>query len=281
MIKRPIALLMGLAVLWPAGTGAAQAAQAEPGKRVHNAMQIIFSSTTVDQFCTIGAVGTDKYRHRIAISAGHCIRGPEYADRELHDDIAPVYDRADPGFGPIGYIRYFKDPEGSGTGHVTKDYMVIELVPQVTLSSQGPYLKQTGEVEVPGGAVSPNAVQPPLDNERLLPAGGNELITSGQTGVWYGTVMSNASGVYRAAAGFKAGDSGGPAIQHVPGTELPSQANNFQASGPWAGIVKGITIALPPFLYTSSANILADLRARDAATPGGVFGAGFEVTPNP
>ncbi|WKK23762.1 hypothetical protein QZH56_34580 [Streptomyces olivoreticuli] len=44
---------------------------------------------------------------------------------------------------------------------------------------------------------------------------------------------------------------------------------------------QGITLALPSFLYTSSANILADLRARDAATPAGVYGAGFEVTANP
>ncbi|MFF3735216.1 hypothetical protein ACFYXM_34345 [Streptomyces sp. NPDC002476] len=80
---------------------------------------------------------------------------------------------------------------------------------------------------------------------------------------------------------FMRGDSGGPAIWHVPGTDFPSQANGFQASAPWAGIVKGITLQLPPFLYTSSANILADLCARDAASPAGVFGAGFEVTTNP
>lgn len=38
---------------------------------------------------------------------------------------------------------------------------------------------------------------------------------------------------------------------------------------------------MPQFVYTSSANILADLRARDAADPGGVYGAGFGVTHNP
>ncbi|MFE7113876.1 hypothetical protein ACFU99_00395 [Streptomyces sp. NPDC057654] len=279
MIKRLCTLLLSLTVLCTVG---AAAAHAQPAKRVYNAMQIIFSPSMPDVFCTLGAVGNDKYQHKIAITAGHCLNDPPYADREIHDDIAPVYDRADPDFGPIGYVRYFKDAEGSQTGHVTKDYMVIELVPQVTLSSQGPYLKQTGEVKVPGGTPSPNAPQPALDNERLLATGSNEIITSGQTGVWYGTVMDNAAGVYRAPAANIHGDSGGPVIWHVPGTDLPSQANGFQASGPWAGITKGITLDIPPFLYTSSANILADLRARDtAAAPAGVFGAGFEVTANP
>ncbi|MFD7234291.1 hypothetical protein ACFWAT_03180 [Streptomyces syringium] len=281
MIKRLCTFLLSLAVIWTMGVGAAQAAQGEEGKRVHNAMQIIFSPSMPDAFCTIGAVGTDKYGHKIAISAGHCLRDARYADREIPDNIAPVYDRADAGFGPIGHVRYFKDPEGSQTGHVTKDYMIIELVPQVTLSSQGPYLKQTGMVKVPGGPVSPNALNPALDNERLLAAGGNELITSGQTGTWYGTIMENSRGVYRSPAAHMKGDSGGPAIWRVPGSELPSQANGFKSSGPWAGITKGITLALPPFLYTSSANILADLRARDAAAPAGVFGAGFTVTANP
>ncbi|MET9414322.1 hypothetical protein ABZY03_09055 [Streptomyces klenkii] len=284
MMKRLRTLVLGLAVICASGltAGTAAPAHAAEGKRVHNAMQIIFSPAMPDAFCTIGAVGTDKYHHKIAISAGHCINDPKYADREIPENVGPVYDRADIGFGPIGHVRYFKDAEGSQTGHVTKDYMVIELVPQVTLSSQGPYLKQTGELKVPGGTASPNAPGTALDSERLLAPGSTELITSGQSGVWYGTVMDNDLGVYRSAAVNMRGDSGGPAIARVPGSELPSQSNGFQASGPWAGITKGITLNLPPFLYTSSANILADLRARDAAAaPAGVFGAGFEVTTNP
>ncbi|MEU7153971.1 hypothetical protein [Streptomyces sp. NPDC045470] len=280
MIRRLGILLLSLTVIWTVAVGAARA---EAGKRVHNGMQILFSPSLPFAFCTIGAVGTDKYGHHIAMSAGHCLKDPDgtYADREIPDDVAPVYDRADTEFGPIGYVRYFKDPEGSGTGHMTKDYMVIELVPQVTLSSQGPYLKQTGEVKVPDGTPSPNAPHPALDTERLLATGDNELIVSGQTGVWFGTIMDNTGGIYRSAAANLTGDSGGPAIWHVPGTELPSQDNNFQASGPWAGITKAITLSLPPFEYTSSANILADLRTRDRAAPAGVFGAGFEVTANP
>ncbi|MFG1777444.1 hypothetical protein ACGFIR_23820 [Micromonospora sp. NPDC049051] len=275
------ALLAGLLLAGASGPGAAQA-QAE--KRVHNAMQIVFSTSNLDAFCTIGAVGEDDYGREIAISAGHCVTGPQYADREIHENIAPVYHRQDVAFGPIGYVRYFKDPEGSMTGHLTKDYMVIELVPGVTPSAQGPHLRQTGELEVPGGAVSPNALSPALDNERLLGAAllnNNELVVSGQLGVWYGRITNNSRGVYQCWARHAAGDSGGPAIWHVPGSAYPSEQNGFQAEGPWAGITKAIILGVPQYAYTSSANILADLRARDAADPADVYGAGFEVTDNP
>ncbi|KIZ15834.1 hypothetical protein SNA_21305 [Streptomyces natalensis ATCC 27448] len=275
---------MGVLLAITGATGAASA-QPESGKRVFNAMQIVFSPDTPDAFCTIGAVGNDKYGRKIAISAGHCISDPthKYADREIPEDIEPVYDRNDLGFGPIGHVRYFKDPEGSTTGHPTKDYMVIELLPAVTLSSQGPYLKETGEVEVPGGHPSPNAPTPPLNNERLLGAAlnnDNELVVSGQLGVLYGRITNNSKGIYQSWAGHKAGDSGGPAIWHVPGSAYPSSANRFQAAGPWAGITKARVLGVPPYVYTSSANILADLRARDTAHPG-IFGAGFHVTDNP
>ncbi|MEU2872707.1 hypothetical protein ABZ769_26405 [Streptomyces olivoreticuli] len=283
MLRRLCTFAATLAVIWTMAVGTATA-QAEPGKRVYNAMQIVFSPSAPDAFCTIGAVGGDKYGRKIAISAGHCINAPAYADHDLHENTFPVYDRQDLAFGPIGYVRYFKDREGSMTGHPTKDYMVIELVAGVTPSSQGPLLKQTGELEVPGGRVSPNALSPALDNERLLGAdlfNNNELVVSGQLGIWYGRVTNNSNGIYQSHAQHKGGDSGGPAIWHVPGSEYPSQANGFHASGPWAGITKAIIIGIPPYVYTSSANILADLRTRDAATPAGVYGAGFKVTTNP
>ncbi|HEX2314073.1 MAG TPA: hypothetical protein VHJ17_10080 [Thermomonospora sp.] len=281
-MRRTLSVLAAaLAVTGMLGAGTAGA---EPEKRVHNAMQIVFAPSRPDAFCTIGAVGTDDYGREIAISAGHCVRDPAYADREIHDDVIPVYHRQDIGFGPIGHVRYFKDPEGSMTGHPTKDYMIIELVPGVTPSAQGPHLRQTGELEVPGGAVSPNALSPALDNERLLGAAllnNNELVVSGQLGVWYGRITNNSAGIYQCWAKHAAGDSGGPAVWHVPGTPYPSDANGFQAAGPWAGITKARILGIPEFAYTSSANILADLRARDAADPGDVYGAGFEVTDNP
>ncbi|AEW99779.1 chymotrypsin family serine protease [Streptantibioticus cattleyicolor] len=279
-----LASVLGVFLAVTGVTGTADA-HADSGKRVFNGMQIYFPPNSSNEFCTIGAVGHDKYGRKIAISAGHCLTDPshQYSDREIPENVQPVYDRNDAGFGPIGYVRYFKDPEGSTVGHPTKDYMIIELVPAVTLSSQGPYLKETGELEVPGGQPSPNALTPPLDNERLLGAAldnDNELVVSGQLGVLYGRITNNSNGVYQSWAGHQAGDSGGPAIWHVPGSAYPSSANGFQAAGPWAGITKARVLGIPPYVYTSSANILADLRARDTAHPG-IYGAGFQVTDNP
>ncbi|MBB5118751.1 hypothetical protein AF335_06355 [Streptomyces eurocidicus] len=287
MLGRLRTLAAALAVTVTLGVGTAQAQghdrAAKPTKRVYNSMQFAHPSAP-DAFCTIGAVGTDAHGRKIAISAGHCGGSGSYADREIPENDLPVYDRQDFDYGPIGYIRYFKSPEGSMTGHATKDYMVIELVPWVTLSSQGPYLKQTGMVEVPGGAPSPNAVSPARDDERLLGASlfdNNELVVSGQLGVWYGRVTNNSRGVYQCHAPHQAGDSGGPAIWHVPGSAYPSEANGFKAEGPWAGITKARILGIPPYVYTSSANILADLRARDEADPADIFGGGFKVTTNP
>nr|WSX51773.1 hypothetical protein OG409_24305 [Streptomyces sp. NBC_00974] len=284
--RRVSGLAAALAVTAVLGAGTAHAEPQEPRaqKRVYNGMQIAFNAAHPDAFCTIGAVGDDDYGRKIAISAGHCVSGPEYADRDLHEDIIPVYHRQDIGYGPIGYVRYFKDPEGSMTGHLTKDYMVIELATSVTPSSQGPYMKQTGNLEVPGGIPSPNALSPALNSERLLGAAwfnNNELVVAGQLGIWYGRITNNDRGIYQAHTQHKAGDSGGPTIWHVPGSAYPSEANGFKAEGPWAGITKAIILGFPAYVYTSSANILADLRARDAADPADVFGAGFEVTANP
>lgn len=285
---RALSAVVGLAAIAALGTGTGiaqaqdEATAVKQVKRVHNAMQIADPSNP-DAFCTIGAVGTDDYGRKIAISAGHCGGGPN-ADREIHDNSYPVYDRKDFAFGPIGYVRYFKSPEGSTIGHPTKDYMIIELVPEATPSSQGPHLKQTGQLEVPGGKPSPNALSPARADERLLGAGlfdNNELVVSGQLGVWYGRITNNSNGIYQSFAHHDAGDSGGPAIWHVPGTPYPAEANGFQAQGPWAGITKARVLHFPFYVYTSSANILADLRARDAADPADVYGAGFEVTTNP
>ncbi|MGW7436656.1 hypothetical protein [Streptomyces sp. NPDC054849] len=286
MLRRLFSLAVATAVALAIGAGTvhAEAQESPQAKRVHNAMQIVFSASTPDSFCTIGAVGGDAYGRKIAISAGHCISAPDHADREIREDVIPVFHRQDIGFGPIGHVRYFKDPEGSMTGHLSKDYMVIELVAGVTPSSQGPHLKQTGVLEVPGGTPSPHALSPAPDRERLLGAAwfhNNELVVSGQLGVWYGRITNNDRGVYQAHPQHKAGDSGGPAIWHVPGTAYPSEANGFTAEGPWAGITKGMIISYPWYVYTSSANIVADLRARDAADPADVFGAGFQVTANP
>ncbi|MEJ8644223.1 hypothetical protein WKI68_28690 [Streptomyces sp. MS1.HAVA.3] len=187
-------------------------------------------------------MGGDGYGRKIAISAGHCISAPDHADREIREDLIPVFHRQDIGYGPIGYVRYFKDPEGSMTGHLTKDYMVIELVAGVTPSSQGPHLKQTGVLEVPGGTPSPNALAPAQDRERLLGAAwfnNNELVVSGQLGVWYGRITNNDRGVYQAHPQHKAGDSGGPTIWHVPGRRTPPRPTGSRPRGPGRASPRG------------------------------------------
>ncbi len=233
-------------------------------------------------FCAIGAAGTDKYGHKIAIRRAIASAVPKVSMRTARSTKAsspsttgrtPVSARSDT-------CANFKDPEGSHTGHVTKDYMIIELVPRVTLSSQGPYLKQTGEVKAPGGTPSPNALKPALDTERLLapgaPRSSRRVTRVCGTGPSWATPRASTGQRQGTGRGY----SGGPAIARVPRGELPSQKNGFKASGPWGGITKGITLALPPFLHTRSANILADLRARDAdAAPAGVFGAGSRRPP--
>ena len=112
-------------------------------------------------------------------------------------------------------------------------------------------------------------------------------MVSGKIGVYYGRITNNSFtgtvGVYQSHAYHVAGDSGGPAVVKNPGVDYPSAGNGFQTAGTWAGITKAVIASWPAFSYTSSANILADLRARDEASgsDGTVFGAGFQVTSTP
>lgn len=293
------------------GAGTAAAQDELPGSvTVHNATQILFrdyaspgdTKPWQDEYCTIGAVGTDKYNNNIAISAGHCFgdAGP-YDATPILDDIQPIFDRNhldwraggnERGNDPIGYVRWLKDADGVMTGHMTKDYQVIELVDGVVMSSQGPHIKMTGVNTVPNGSInSPNIVNGPArPEEKILGTGifsNNDIVTSSYpNGVQYGRITNNsmgALGVYQAHASHLAGDSGGPAIIRDAGTPLPSASNGYQVQGKWVGITKAIIIGFPKYTYTSSANILADLRARDEASGGDgtVFGAGFQVTTNP
>ncbi|MFD0271229.1 hypothetical protein ACFVGY_32370 [Streptomyces sp. NPDC127106] len=89
MFRRLCSLAAATAVTLVLGAGTARADVPEPrqAKRVHNGMQIVFDASTPDAFCTIGAVGNDDYGRRTAISAGHCINGPAYADRELRENV--------------------------------------------------------------------------------------------------------------------------------------------------------------------------------------------------
>lgn len=219
----------------------------------------------------------------------------------ITDDTYPIYDRDnlnwreggnERGNDPIGYLRWIKDPDGASGGHPGKDYSVIEFVDGVNLSSQGQYLKMTGIHELPSGTISsPYATAPAQPREKVLGTGvftNHTLIhASAQTGVQYSRITSNQAagivGVYQSGASMQAGDSGGPAIIKDASAQLPSAANGYQTQGKWVGIVRGTIINYPIYSYTSSANILADLRTRDLASgqDGSVVGAGFEVTTNP
>ncbi|GAB3279475.1 hypothetical protein GCM10027589_06090 [Actinocorallia lasiicapitis] len=282
MRKQISSVLLAVAAAASVVTGGV--AHADEGKRIYNGMQIVFEADPASGFCSIGAVGNDDYGRKIAISAGHCLTDPGHANQDLTENLYPIWDRNDVSAGVIGHVRYFRNNGGSDAD-AARDYMIIELVPSVLLSSTGTHLKQTGEMKTPNGSPTPIAtVTPVLDTERLVGTSwqhNNEIVKSGQLGVWYARITGHLSGVYVSSAPTKGGDSGGPAIWHVPGSAYPSEANGFKAEGPWIGITRGIILWYPQYATVSSANILADLRARDVATPADVYGAGFEVTTNP
>lgn len=300
-----------LTVLLAIGTSISVAvpATAQPTKTVHNAMRLALWPDWAEgqSHCSLGAVGTDKYGNSVGITAGHCwgeggthpTTGQDLDDTTIFDNIAPIWhaddldwDPANPGPDPIAYLRYYKDSDGSSAGHPGRDYAVMEFVEGIVLSSQGPHIKMTGIHELPNGTInSPYVVNlPALPQEKVLGAGLNSdhrLIVSGKTGVFYGRITHNAFtgtvGVYQSHAQHIPGDSGGPAVIKLPHAQYPSAANGFHTEGAWAGITKALGPGFPPYTYTSSANILANLRARDEASgsDGTVFGAGFQVTSNP
>lgn len=299
------AALAGIAGAAPA---AAQAPVMEPNTiAVYNGMQILavdrqnehMTKPWDEHFCTLGAVGNDKYGNSVGISAGHCFGQDDnpYSDTNIADDIAPIYARGqmdwkeggnDLGHDPIGYIRYFQGTPADAAGHPGKDYAVIEFVDGVITSSQGPHINMVGINELPTGQInSPYATAPVQPNEKVIGSGifsNNQLIVSGQLGVYYGRITNSSItgvvGTYQSHAAHEAGDSGGPAAMLAPGGQYPSSSNGYQTTGLWAGITKAKIISYPIYTYTSSANILADLRTRDIASgaDGSVVGAGFQVS---
>lgn len=266
--RMAVVLLSTLAVLSLLGGAGEAVAQTSP-KLVANGMKIIFNPAYPEAFCTMGPVGTDSYGNRVGITAGHCLDGGDtYEGVLIPYGLAPIYDANDVAFGPIGYMRFIK-PKAL---QPFLDYAILQFVEDVQLSAQGPHLKITGVLVVEGS------------RENLLGAAwfnNNELVTSAPSGTYYGRITNNSNGLYQCWAQHAAGDSGGPVIWHVPGSAYPSSSNNFQSEGPWAGITTRRSIAIPPYVYTSSANILKDLRLRDAASgfDGTVMGAGFQTTP--
>lgn len=333
-LKKRLAVLAALAatVTGTALAGApAATAQELPGTvTVSNGTQFLIRTHEVpedngnseawrDAFCTIGAVGNDKYGNKVGITAGHCwgLDLGQYDDKVLeYPETFLVWDRKnldwkeggdERGYDPIGYVSFAKDADGNGGGHPGRDYGVITFFDDVQLSAVGPSITQTGIHELPNGTIDSPYVngrnselgipsRKSTPQERVLGTGiftNHVLVTAGQHpldsyghAIYYGRITNNSItgkvGVYQSSAAFQAGDSGGPAIIRDAGVPYPSAETGWRSTGKWAGIVRGVVIGAPPFTFTSSANILADLKSRDIASgeDGSVHGAGLVLTTN-
>ena len=306
--RTKITALAAAAAIVATGLGTTTAsAQEPPGTtKVHNGMLFTTKTDGSLSYCTMGVVGDDKYGRKIGITAGHCVSTADHPLDQVNitENTMPVYDYGnlnwkeggtDNGSDPIGYYRWFKDADGASGGHGSRDYAIIEFVPEVTLSSQGPHIKMTGIYQ--GGTIaSPFATAPAQPREKIINTSGfnnprlyrsSEAGAAGQPGkLDYGNITGHNApglGTYQSWAAGNDGNSGGPAAIKTPGTPDPTNANGAQMSGLWVGIYRGLGIGIPPYTYTSAANILADIRTRDLASGqnGSVAGAGFEVTLNP
>ena len=146
--RTKIAALAAAAAIAVTGLGTATAsAQELPGTtKVHNGMLFTTKTDGSLSYCTMGVVGTDSLNRKVGVTAGHCVSTADHPLDQVNitDDTMPVYDYGnlnwkeggtDNGSDPIGYYRWFKDADGASGGHATRDYAVIEFVPEVTLSS--------------------------------------------------------------------------------------------------------------------------------------------------
>lgn len=306
--RTKIAAIVAAATVAVTGLGTATAsAQELPGTtKVHNGMLFTPKTDGSVAYCTMGVVGEDKYGRKIGITAGHCVSTPDHPfdETNITEDSMPVYDYGnldwkeggtENGSDPIGYYRWFKDADGAGGGHATRDYAIIEFVPEVTLSSQGPHIKMDG-IYAGGTLASPHATAPAEPREKIVNTAwfnNPRLYRSSEAGsvgnpgnLTFGNItnyVSSGFGTYQSWAVGNPGNSGGPAAFKTPGTPDPTNANGAQMSGQWVGIYRGVGIGVPVYTYTSAANILADLRTRDLASghDGSVAGAGFQLTTNP
>ncbi|CAM2809898.1 Serine protease [Prescottella defluvii] len=141
------------------------------------------------EYCTLGVVGTDALGNKIAISAAHCVSAAAGGATE-YPDGAPVYRFGPTGTGdPIGTIAY-RDPR--------IDYVVIELLPDAALSSNGP------DVRIDG--IGPSHPE-------------GELCKAGvRTGLTCGPIYGQPALRINSFATANGGDSGGPAF--IDGSKL-------------------------------------------------------------
>lgn len=141
------------------------------------------------EYCTLGAVGTDALGNKIAISAGHCVSAAAGGATE-YPDGSTVYRFGASGTGaPIGTIAY-RDP--------SIDYVVIRLNADAVLSSNGP--------------------EAPIDS--IGPANPDGMLCKAgvRTGLTCGPIYGQEAMRINSFVTANGGDSGGPAF--VNGSQL-------------------------------------------------------------
>ncbi|MDW5597412.1 hypothetical protein VSS74_23895 [Conexibacter stalactiti] len=177
-----------------------------------------------NDYCTLGAVGTDSSGNKVGISAVHCIwREP---------DGATVYRwaRTAAGRTPIGRLSHRGDYSTPPSGF-TADWVVMQLNDDAVLTSNGPGARITGIAP----ATLPSAT-----------IGCKDGITSGVT---CGLITAVSTANYWNLAYVAAGDSGGPF---------------FVNDHDWAGINFGWTTGFPGVpgaVYVRATKILSDIEA--------------------
>jgi hypothetical protein len=144
------------------------------------------------------------------------------------------------------------------------DYMVIEFAPDVQLSSQvvdtagnpvastagnGKLFKVTSTYTDAAGPALPGLFA------AIETFGSASARRPDPTAPNWGLKTSELDGLFRAGATHRPGDSGGPAV--------------IRGTGKWVGIAYKTEGVIPPWIYTSAKNILADLNPR------GIVGSGF------
>ncbi|MGW6374894.1 hypothetical protein ACWFRB_02360 [Rhodococcus sp. NPDC055112] len=211
------------------------------------------------------------------------VLGNEYPVWDWRDILDTTWDASADNFGllpgrmeaaPIGWIRWVNKGSNDCSLTTTADYMVIEFAPHVQLTSRvtdkfGNGVRSTlggrpftinsvhrdpeGRPALPSpildyvetfGAMSdrkPGTLFPPEETFAQAPS--------------YGMVTGVDDGLIRSYAGFRKGDSGGPAV--------------IRGTGRWVGIITRTDLNNAPFVITSAKNILADLNSRN------ITGSGF------
>ncbi len=214
-----------VAVLAAACALAAPAASAATGV-VSNGIAWTTNATPdpdqANDYCTLGAVGTDSSGNKVGISAAHCI--------SHMPDGSTVYRwaRTAAGRTPIGTLSHRGDYSNPVTSAIS-DWVVMDLNDDAVLTSNGPGARITG--------IAPASLP-------QVTIGCKDGISSGVT---CGVITARSTANYWNLAYMTAGDSGGPF---------------FVNDHDWAGINRGITTGFPGVpgsVYVRATKILSDI----------------------